>query len=121
MRSYRVTCGSSIFTSRFLLVFRSQLEFVLWWCDLRLRVCFNNLIMGVFPFDCHHIFKMSHFVLELHGVNPFIFDCPPNFPLTVYIYGVVSSSKVVVTNLRVQSLKSVAQLLWVYPLIVSKM
>ena len=32
MRSYRVTCGSSIFTSRFLLVFRSQLEFVLWWC-----------------------------------------------------------------------------------------
>ena len=33
MRSYRVICGSSIFTSRFLLVFGSQLEFVLWWCD----------------------------------------------------------------------------------------
>ena len=32
MRSYRVICGSSIFTSRFLLVFGSQLEFVLWWC-----------------------------------------------------------------------------------------
>ena len=26
--------GSSIFTSRFLLVFRSQLEFVLWWCGI---------------------------------------------------------------------------------------
>ena len=75
---------------------------------LRLRVCFNNLTIGVFPFDCHHIFKMSHFVPELHGVNPFIFDCPPRiFPLTVHIYGVVSSSKVVVTNLHAQSLKSV--------------
>ena len=32
MRSYHVICGSSIFTTRFLLVCGSQLEFVLWWC-----------------------------------------------------------------------------------------
>ena len=34
MRSYRVTCGLSIFTSRFLLVCGSQLELVLWWCSM---------------------------------------------------------------------------------------
>ena len=32
MRSYCVKCGSSIFTSRVLLVCGSQLKFVLWWC-----------------------------------------------------------------------------------------
>ena len=40
MRSYRVICGSSIFTSRFLLVFGSQLEFVLWWCGMNLTLIY---------------------------------------------------------------------------------
>ena len=47
---------------------------------------FQQLDRGVFPFDCHHIFKMSHFVPELHGVNPFIFDCPPRTFYLLCIY-----------------------------------
>ena len=47
MRSYRVICGSSEFTSRFLLIFGSQLEFVLWWCDHKAIESFTHHINNI--------------------------------------------------------------------------